>query len=136
MDPENQAFAKRLEEAMKAAGYEPRPSVLEREFNLRFWGQPMTLHGVRRWLRGEAFPPPKKLQVLARWLGVDPQWLRLGEAPALQAAEPAAKPTLAEPGWSERELVEALMRLPVAQRRVVREVIVAFAKAFPPANPP
>ena len=29
---------------------------LEREFNTRYWGKPMTLHGVRRWLRGETLP--------------------------------------------------------------------------------
>ena len=33
---------------MAAAGYEAKPAVLEREFNMRHWGKPMTLHGVRR----------------------------------------------------------------------------------------
>ena len=58
-------FADRLREAMTAAGYEPKPAVLEREFNTRYWGPPMTLHGVRRWLRGETLPSQEKLLVLA-----------------------------------------------------------------------
>ncbi|MEX8496372.1 MAG: XRE family transcriptional regulator, partial [Leptothrix ochracea] len=30
-------FAERLREAMTRAGYAARPSVLEREFNTRYW---------------------------------------------------------------------------------------------------
>ena len=33
-------------------------------------------------------------------------------------------------GYEEREIFEAFLRLPVPQRRIVREVIVAFAKAY------
>jgi hypothetical protein len=33
-------------------------------------------------------------------------------------------------GDEEREIFEAFLRLPVPQRRVVREVIAAFSKAF------
>ena len=62
------AFAQRLREAMIRAGYEPRPAVLEREFNQRYWGRPMTLHGVRRWLQGETLPTQNKLLTLAEWL--------------------------------------------------------------------
>ncbi len=32
---------------MRKAGHEPRPAVLEREFNQRYWGKAVTLHGVR-----------------------------------------------------------------------------------------
>lgn len=37
---------------------------------------PMTLHGVRRWLRGETIPSEDKLIVLARRLRIEPQVLR------------------------------------------------------------
>jgi len=37
METANQKFAKRLRAAMEKAGYEPKPAVLEREFNLRYW---------------------------------------------------------------------------------------------------
>jgi hypothetical protein len=35
---EKAEFAARLKQAMLDAGYEPRPSVIEREFNQRYWG--------------------------------------------------------------------------------------------------
>jgi hypothetical protein len=79
METANQKFAKRLRAAMEKAGYEPKPAVLEREFNLRYWGKPMTLHGVRRWLLGESMPKQDKLETLAEWLIVTPQHLRFGE---------------------------------------------------------
>ena len=64
--PGKTAFAERLKAAMTAAGYAPRPAVLEREFNDRHWGRPMTLHGVRRWLLGETLPTHDKLVTQAK----------------------------------------------------------------------
>ena len=89
----------------------------------------MTLHGVRRWLRGETLPSQSKLVVLAEWLGVDPQHLRFGHAQATVRIQEPAAAWRGEVGWSEREIVQALMTLPVPQRRVLREVIQAFVKA-------
>jgi transcriptional regulator with XRE-family HTH domain len=60
---------------VKAAGYDPKPAVLEREFNTRYWGKATTLHVVRRWLRGETKPTHDKLFILAEWLAVSPQQL-------------------------------------------------------------
>ena len=71
-------FANRLRDAMLAQGYEPKPAVLERQFNLHYDGSPMTLHGVRRWLRGETLPAQDKLIALAKWLRVPPDELRYG----------------------------------------------------------
>ena len=31
-------------------------------------------------------------------------------------------------GWQDRDIIEAFLKLPVPQRRVVREVILTFAK--------
>ena len=62
---------------MIAAGYPDLPAVLEREFNSRYWGRSVTFHAVSRWLRGEAIPSQDKLQVLAEWLRIEPQVLRL-----------------------------------------------------------
>jgi transcriptional regulator with XRE-family HTH domain len=120
-------FAKRLKAAMEAAGYQARPSVLEREFNIRHWGKPMTLHGVRRWLLGETMPRNDKIIVLANWLGVMPESLGFGENNILRAEEPK-KAWGPEAGYHDRELLEAVMSLPVAQRRIVREVIMTFAR--------
>ncbi len=37
-DPAKKQFADRLIKAMQDSGYVPKPSVLEREFNQRYWG--------------------------------------------------------------------------------------------------
>jgi len=124
-------FAERLRSAMQVAGYPPRPAVLEREFNSRFWGKPMTLHGVRRWLLGETLPSQDKLLVLAEWLAVPPQTLLFGDAATSSLRTEQRKPRWdAGVGFEERELFEAFLRLPVPQRRVVREVILAFSRAY------
>lgn len=123
-------FAVRLAQAMRESGYNPKPSVLEREFNQRYWGKPMTLHGVRRWLLGETLPSQDKLIVLAEWLGVPPHQLRFGEEVSGRIEERRERWDSGI-GYQERELFEAFLNLPVPQRRVVREVILAFAKAYP-----
>ena len=121
-------FADRLREAMRAAGYEPRPVVLEREFNTRYWGKPMTLHGVRRWLRGETLPTQEKLLVLAEWLGVQPQQLRFGSEVVKRVQQRRARWDEGV-GYQDRDIFEAFLKLPVPQRRLIREVILTFAKA-------
>lgn len=127
MESAKTQFADRLREAMLAAGYEPKPAVLEREFNTRYWGKPMTLHGVRRWLRGETLPSQEKLLLLADWLGVPPQELSFG-AEALQRIEQRRARWDSGIGYQEREIFETFLKLPVPQRKLVREVILTFAK--------
>lgn len=123
-----QAFAKRLVEAMTAAGYDPKPSVLEREFNTRHWGdRPMTLHGVRRWLRGETLPGQDKLKTLADWLRIPIHELQFGVTNRAEAPRPPWDQGLG--GYQDREIFETFLKLPVPQRKVVREVIMAFAQA-------
>jgi transcriptional regulator with XRE-family HTH domain len=121
-------FADRLRDAMKAAGYDPKPAVLEREFNTRYWGKAMTLHGVRRWLRGETMPTHDKLLVLAEWLAVSPQQLGFGDEIARKSQERRARWDSGI-GYQDRDIFEAFLKLPVPQRKIVREVILAFAKA-------
>ena len=128
MDSASKKFAERLRAAMAAAGYEIKPSVLEREFNLHYMGKPMTLHGVRRWLLGESLPRQDKLEALALWLRVPPQTLRYG-AEIEDQVRAKQKRWDEGVGHQEREVFEAFLKLPVAQRKVVREVILAFVKA-------
>ncbi len=130
MEKSSEKFAKRLREAMQALGYEAKPSVLEREFNLRYLGQPMTLHGVRRWLLGETLPKQDKVEVLAEWLRIPPQQLRYGMEVEKRIQQQAARWDEGI-GFQEREVFEAFLALPAPQRKVVREVIQAFTKAFP-----
>lgn len=120
-------FGKRLRDAMTAAGYAPRPAILEREFNLKYMGKPMTLHGVRRWLRGETIPPEDKLVVLARWLKIEPQVLRFGSAPNEVREDRLAWENAIS--YQERETFEAFLALPATQKNAIREVIMGLAKA-------
>lgn len=126
--PSKKEFARRLRTAMTKAGYEPKPAVLEREFNLRHWGKPMTLHGVRRWLRGETMPDADKIETLGTWLKIDPYQLQHGEIAGRQIREKQARWEVAIK-QQERETFEAFLALPAPQKRIVREVIMAFAKA-------
>jgi hypothetical protein len=130
MEKSSEKFAKRLRDAMQAAGYEARPAVLEREFNQRYWGKPMTLHGVRRWLLGESLPRQDKVLVLAEWLRIPPQQLRYGVEVEKRIQQQRAHWDEGL-GYQEREMFEAFLALPAPQRKVVREVIQTFAKAFP-----
>lgn len=130
MDKSKAEFARRLRDAMAAAGYEAKPAVLEREFNQRYWGKAVTLHGVRRWLCGETFPAQDKLLVLSEWLGVEPQALRFGDE-TVKTVRARRKRWDEGLGYAEREIFEAFLRLPVPQRKIVREVILAFARNYP-----
>jgi hypothetical protein len=130
MENAKEKFAKRLRAAMEQGGYEAKPSVLEREFNLRYWGKPMTLHGVRRWLLGESMPTQDKLEALAEWLLLTPQQLRFGEEINKRINQRRAQWDEAI-GYQEREAFEAFINLPAPQRKTIREVIMAFAQAYP-----
>jgi transcriptional regulator with XRE-family HTH domain len=121
-------FAKRLQAALGNAGIPVRPAVIEREFNQRYWGKPVTLHAVRYWLRGESIPTHDKLLCLAEWLGVEPQTLRYGDAVPKVVRE-RRKQWDEGIGYQEREIFELFLKLPVPQRKVAREVIVALARA-------
>jgi len=114
---------------MTRAGYEARPAMLEREFNTRYWGKAITLQAVRAWLRGDAIPSQEKLQVLAEWLKIEPQVLRYGEE-VTRAVRARRKSWEEGIGYQEREVFEAFLGLPAAQRKIVREVIMVFARAF------
>lgn len=124
-DPKRQ-FAHRLRTAMEAAGYIAKPSVLEREFNLHWYGKPMTLHGVRRWLLGEAIPGQDKIVALAEWLGISPQALRYGTEVDRRIEERNTRLDEAI-RYQEREVFTAYLSLPQTERRAVREIILALA---------
>ena len=128
-------FANRLRDAMQAAGYEPKPAVLEREFNTRYWGKPMTLHGVRRWLRGETLPTHEKLLVLAEWLGVPPQQLNFGGEIQRKVEQRRARWDSGV-GYQDRDIFEAFLKLPIPQRKLIREVILTFAKVHQGGDAP
>jgi transcriptional regulator with XRE-family HTH domain len=120
-------FANRLREAMVNAGYAARPSVLEREFNTRYWGAPVTIQAVARWLNAQAIPSQDKLQALAEWLKVEPQVLRFGPQVARTVAEYRQRWD-EKLNYEERQTIDAYLQLPAPQRKLVREVILTFAQ--------
>lgn len=128
MNQAKEEFAQRLKAALEHMGVSPKPAVVEREFNQRHWGKPITLHAARLWLRGETIPSHDKLLTLAEWLGVEPQTLRYGDA-VPQAVRVRRRRWEEGIGYEEREIFELFLKLPVPQRKVAREVIVALARA-------
>ena len=120
-------FAQRLQAAMVAAGMEPRPGVLLNHFNANYWGRSVTFQAVSRWLRGEAIPQEDKLQALAGLLKIEPEVLRFGDA-VRRTVQQHRKRWDEGVGCLERETFDAFLKLPAPQRKLVRDVILTFAK--------
>ena len=120
-------FAQRLRDAMLAAGLQARPGVLLNLFNTNYWGRSVTFQAVSRWLRGEAIPEQDKLLALADVLKIEPQVLRFGEqvSHSIQKQKQRWDEGV---GYLERETFDAFLKLPAPQRKLIREVILTFAK--------
>jgi len=123
---EKNLFAQRLALAMKAKGYEAKPSVLEREFNLNYSGKPMTLHGVRKWLIGEAIPSGDKILILANWLEIPPEELAF-DKDILKAIEQRDSKWKQELGYKDKEVFEAFIKLSPSNKKLARELIIALS---------
>ncbi len=121
-------FARRLRDAMQAAGLEPRPGVLVNLFNTHYWGRSVSFQAVSRWLRGQAIPEQDKLVVLAGVLNIQPEVLRFGEGVRLSIEQRNHRWEMGV-GYLERDTFDAFLQLPAAQRKIIREVIMTFAKA-------
>lgn len=132
-------FAQRLQAAMVAAGLEPRPGVLLNQFNANYWGRSVSFQAVSRWLRGEAIPEQDKLLVLAEILKIQPEVLRFGDA-VRQSVQQHRKRWDEGVNYLERETFDAFLKLPAPQRKIIRDVILTFAKVYtdtgaPPGKP-
>jgi hypothetical protein len=123
---ERQAFASRLRHALEQAGVSTSPTVVAHEFNLRYWGQGVTVHAVRNWLIGQSLPGQDKLVVLADWLRVDPQHLRFGSTSSTGVENEAVWPQTLN--LKDREMLTKYLELPPKERDVVCEVVAAFAR--------
>lgn len=74
---EQRGFGERLVKALARAGHDyPSSSHIVREYNIRFPAYAVTVHAVRKWLKGESIPTQDRLVLLATWLQVRPDWLR------------------------------------------------------------
>lgn len=126
-------FAERLQHAMVAAGLEPRPGVLLSLFNAHYWGRSVTFQAVSRWLRGQSIPGQDKLLVLADVLKIEPEVLRFGEG-IRQSLKERKQRWDEGVGYLERETFDAFLKLPAPQRKLIREVILTFAKVHTEAD--
>lgn len=131
---ERQAFAVRLKHALEQAGIPTSPTVVAHEFNLRYWGQGVTVHAVRNWLIGQSLPNQDKLVVLADWLRVDPQALRFGTSTSSDG-KASAFPVLDHSlNQKDQEMLVKYLMLPPKERDVVCEVVAAFARQPTPSK--
>lgn len=128
MNRQRHEFAERLQAAMVKAGLKPEAAILERGFNLNYYGKGMTLQGVNKWLKGESVPPYDKIIALAKWLGISPEELTFGLEIKTEIKRENER-WKEEISYEEREVFQAFLNLPPPQRKIVREVILAFAKA-------
>ena len=130
MSDERTEFSNRLAAAMLAQGHEPRPGVLVTQFNLRFPGTSVSFQTASRWLGGKGIPQQEKLVVLADWLKQTPDFLRYGER-AGQGRQRSGEIREEPHAYDEQKVFEIYRGLPAAQKKAVREVILAFAAGSP-----
>lgn len=126
MDKEKAEFAGRLRAALKARGIEASAAVLEKRFNSRYSGAPVSAQAISGWLSGRYMPKQDKIRVLAAIVGVDPHLLqygggksRVGEARADWVEGMSAQ---------DRAMVDAFLSLPPSQRTLVRDLVAALAR--------
>lgn len=132
---ENKNFAEKLKALLVERGYEPKASILEREFNLRHYGKPIGLHGLARWLRGETLPTLARLKTLSEWLNVPVSELVSEEtAYKLERIEREKEPGKhlweEATSYQDQTVIKMFLNLPKEQKKVVREVIMAMDKAY------
>ncbi len=123
---EQERFAERLNQALDAARYQRAgASRVAREFNLRFPEKAVTVHAVRKWIKGDAIPTQDKLLALAQWLGVRADWLRYdGDEPALESAHPS------EFSGEDLRLLRDFQRLGTERKHIVDQLIQVLLRSM------
>ena len=125
MKDEKAEFSTRLRAALKDARIEASPAVLEKRFNSRYTGAPVTSQAISGWLNGKAIPRQDKLRVLAALVGIDAHVLQYGGRGSRVGETKGAWEGLSP---SERAMVDAYVTLAPPQRKLVRELVAALAE--------
>lgn len=125
MKDEKAEFSARLRAALKEARIEASPAVLEKRFNSRYEGAPVTSQAISGWLNGKAIPRQDKLRVLAAMLGMDAHVLQYGGRTRSRVAEAAGTWEALSPG--ERAMIDAYVGLAPPQRKLVRDLVAVLA---------
>ena len=126
MKDEKAEFSARLRAALKDARIEASASVLEKRFNSRYAGTPVTAQAISGWLNGKAIPRQDKLRVLAALVGLDAHVLQYGGGGRQRISE--AKGAWEGLNAAERAMVDAYIALAPSQRTLVRELVAALAE--------
>ena len=118
-NPEYEAFAARLRQAMKDAGLKTSATLLADSFNLRYWGEGITAHAARNWMFGVSMPKQDKLKALSDVLNISPQDLLFGP----QQDVHAAKETQISDGMGlgDTEMLRQYLQLQPEHKRMVRQ---------------
>lgn len=77
-------------------------------------------------MRGESIPRYDKVVTLAEWLQIEPSDLVYGFKIREKSNDELCWQQMIE--QEDKKLLEAFVKLPVAQRKIVREVILAFSQ--------
>ena len=126
MKDEKAEFSARLRAALKDARIEASAAVLEKRFNSRYAGTPVTAQAISGWLNGKAIPRQDKLRVLAALVGLDAHVLQYGGGGRQRISE--AKGAWEGLNTAERAMVDAYIALAPPQRKLVRELVAALAE--------
>ena len=94
---------------------------------MRHNGKPVTFAGVSKWLKGTAMPSADKLLTLSKWLDVPPEELAF-DKDIKKAIEQREARWKEEIGYKDKDVVEAYLALPTAQKKIIRETIIEFSK--------
>jgi len=124
MEEEKTAFARRLRAALEDAGIEPSAAVLEKRFNSRYRGTPVTVQAISGWLTGRYMPKQDKIRVLAELVRIDPHVLQFGGGGRIAEARAEWLPTAV--GARERRVIDAFLALPPKRRELVAELVTAL----------
>ncbi|MFA9489214.1 MULTISPECIES: transcriptional regulator [unclassified Mannheimia] len=113
---DKEKFSERLKFALRNS--QPtltKTSDIALRFNLRHLNEPVTQQAVHKWLNGLAIPSQDKIDTLADWLSVKPEWLRYGVADD-------------EPNYSplDEMLIELIYKLSEQQKTALLSFITAF----------
>lgn len=122
MKTEQDAFSERLRSALRHAGMSESPAELVRLL-ARFGGEPVSQQAVSGWLNGRAMPRQANLRALARMLSIEPQQLQFGDDKRVREARGEWK---VNP--HDQLAIEAFLKLPAAQRKLVRNLIEELAR--------
>ncbi len=128
MKTEQDAFSERLRAALRQAGMSESPAELVRLL-ARFGGEPVSQQAVSGWLNGRAMPRQGNMRALAKMLSIEPQQLQFGDDKRIRETRG---------DWRmnphDQLAIEAFLKLPASQRKLVRSLIDELSKQHAPGK--